>query len=103
MQIIFLEFDTYATAEKETKSFNDFVQCFNYEKYKDRPCYPTIIQNTSDSTINFYRYLNDNIHNWFQYMNGDYSMHYEVIQTRHFWYLEIPNSDVAMLFKLTWL
>ena len=103
MNIIFLEFNNYSTVQGEKHSFDKYIQCFNFELYKDRPCYPTIIQKTNDSFMNFYRYLIDDIHDWFQSMNGDYSIRYVVIGDRHIWYLKIPNNDVAILFKLTWM
>jgi hypothetical protein len=53
------------------------------------------------------RYLKTEIHNWFVSLNADYSIYLEKSDvtpqpSRLLWALDIPDDDVALLFKLTW-
>jgi hypothetical protein len=70
-------------------------QCFKQAKYK-RPFLSELYP--SDT---WYRYLNNDIHEWLTFTRTEYKLTYNSTDTNG-WYIDMPY-DKAILFKLTWM
>jgi hypothetical protein len=80
--------------------FDDFIECHKEDFYPDRIRVGPL--KIFDDT--WYRFLNDNIHQWMLDFDIDYNILYEFNEDpRGKWFIDIPKKDSAMLFKITWL
>jgi hypothetical protein len=79
-----------------TKFLNTF-QCYKRPKFK-RPYLSNIITNDE-----WYRYLSNDLHKWLKSYKADYTLKF--VETFYYnqWYIDIPDDNKAMLFKLTWM
>ena len=89
------------------KNYHKYLYCADdfseYPIIPNRPYWPEI---SKDRKEVFYRYLNDDIHEWFK----SYSASYKIVHNEYYknkekyvqWCLNIEDNDIAILFKLTW-
>lgn len=77
-----------------------FQDSYEVPIYSDRPCLYK-----SWEWDSCYRYLNDEIHEWFTSYNVDYELHCIIFKKNKeeyiIWAIEI-TEEIALLFKLTW-
>jgi hypothetical protein len=76
--------------------FSNLIQCHKHPKFK-RPCFGKTIV-----TDAWYRYLQDEMHEWLVSMGIEYTLIFIEIGVVTYWYIDIPD-DSAVLFKLTWM
>ena len=84
--------------EANENEFDKVFQCYKYEKFK-RPSISKI-----DNTDDWFRYLKNDLHNWFKDNKIQYSLHFDPLapigESR--WLIEISKVEHAILYKLTW-
>ena len=86
------------------EKFDYYFQWYEYSALVDRPCIPK-----TSSDDKWKRYLTDEIHFWFKEFNIEYSLDFSTMQVGGYglghirWYIDIPNDNHAMLFKLIWI
>ena len=82
---------------------NRFFQYGGSKKYTDRPGINVTISIDDFSGITIHYFLKDHLHDWLVEQNSKYSFKIENIDDFDSnWYIDIPDSYVAIMFKLIW-
>lgn len=105
MRVLLSDKDLYSIID-EGKCCEEFLT----EQYPDRPVMRVIYTpNNGRSSFEIFVYLRTEIHEWLLFNNAlDYYFEVEGADAIEWgvymnWYINIPDNDTALLFKLTWL